>query len=127
AAKWLPQDIADAAAWHGRIYYMIFLAAMIWALARGAARGGVELLWVAAAATALIPLASLPAPAGLGWSHGGADMLVDGVALAGVLSLAAMARAAGRRAADGPRDSVWSHGRRRSQDRGTSRADPKTA
>lgn len=108
AAKWLPQELADAASWHSRIYYSVFVFAVIWSLARGAGRAGAELLWMAAAATALIPLASLMAVAGIGWSHGGSDRLVEGVAIVGAIGFALMARAAGRRATDGPRDSVWS-------------------
>lgn len=108
AAKWLPEGLADAAAWHSRIYYLVFVFAVIWALGRGAARSGIELLWFAAAATALIPLASLAAMAGVGWSHGGVDRLIDGVAIIGVVALALMAGAARRRTLSGPRDSVWS-------------------
>lgn len=108
AAKWLPEGLTDAATWHSRIYYLVFVLAVIWALVRGAARSGMELLWVAATATALIPLASLAALAGVGWNHGGADRLIDGVAIIGAVALVLMAGPARRRALDGPRDSVWS-------------------
>lgn len=108
AAKWLPEGLADAAAWHGRIYYAIFVLMVVWALWRGAARSGAELLWVAAIATALIPLTSLMTVAGIGWSHGGTDHLVDIVGLAGAIGFALMARAARRRSIAEPRDSVWS-------------------
>src|SRR3546814_6019348 len=67
AAKWLPEGLADAAAWHSRIYYSVFVLAVIWSLVRGAARSGMELLWVATAATVMIPLASLAAMVGVGW------------------------------------------------------------
>lgn len=112
AAKWLPAGLADAASWHSRIYYSVFVLAVTWSLARGAARAGAELLWVAAAATALIPLTSLMTVAGIGWSHGGTDHLVDGVAIVGAIGFALMARAAWRRAVVGPRDSVWSQASR---------------
>lgn len=108
AAKWLPEGLADAASWHSRIYYAVFVFAVLWALTRSAARAGSELLWMAAAATAVIPLSSLMTIAGVGWSHGGTDHLVDGVALIVAIALALIARAAGRRAVGGPRDSVWS-------------------
>lgn len=108
AAKWLPQDIGDVAAWHSRLYYLVFVAAVIWALIRGASRSGVELLWTAAAASALIPLASLTALADIGWNHGGSGYLIDGVALFGAWGFALMARAANRRGLEGPRDSIWS-------------------
>lgn len=110
AAKWLPAGLVDSASWHSRIYYSVFVLAVVWSLARGAARAGMELLWAAAAATALIPLTSVMAVAGIAWSHGGMDHLIDGVAVVGVIGLALMARAAGRRAVAGPRDSVWSRG-----------------
>lgn len=108
ASKWLPAALSDLAVWHSRIYYALFLLAVVWALARGAARSGVELLWAAAFATALIPVTSLSASLGGGWNHGGATILVDVVAAAGAIAFAMMARAARRRALGGPRDSVWS-------------------
>src|SRR3546814_20023421 len=82
--------------------------AVIWSLVRGAARSGMELLWVATAATVMIPLASLAAMVGVGWSHAGTDRLIDGVAIIGAVAFAAMARATRRRAFGGPRDRVWS-------------------
>src|SRR3546814_9892162 len=66
AAKWLPEGLADAAAWHSRIYYSVFVLAVIWSLVRGAARSGMALLWVAAAATVMIPLASFAAMVAIG-------------------------------------------------------------
>lgn len=108
AAKWLPPGLDDLASWHSRIYYAVFALAVAWALIRGAARSGSELLWAAAAATALIPIASLTAAAGNGWNHGGTTLLVDIVAVVGTIAFAWMARAAYRRALSGPRDSVWS-------------------
>lgn len=110
ASKWLPLGLEDMAAWHSRIYYGVFLAVVAWAFARGAARGGHELLRVAALATALIPAATCLAwvSPGWGWSHGDTTLLVDMVAAAGALALFLMARAAKRRAIDGPRDSIWS-------------------
>jgi uncharacterized iron-regulated membrane protein len=111
AAKWLPRDLADSAAWHAGIYYAVFLAAVAWAFARGAARAGGELLWACAATTALIPLTSLTAGAVGGWNHGAGGWLVDATALVGALAFAVMARAAHLRAANGPMDSVWSSNR----------------
>jgi uncharacterized iron-regulated membrane protein len=109
AAKWLPAELADLGAWHSRIYYLVFVAAVGWALVRGAARGGAELAWCAAAATAVVPLTTLLSVAsGSGWSHDGASRLVDLVAAIGAIGLAFVARASRRRARQGPRDSVWS-------------------
>lgn len=112
AAKWLPADMADLAAWHGRIYYLAFVAAIGWALARGAGRSGADLLWAAAGATAAIPLTTILSTAfAAGWSHHGASRLVDVIATAGAVGFAIMARATRRRAIAGPRDSVWSTAR----------------
>ena len=110
AAKWLPFDEDDLAAWHSRIYHLVFVAAVIWALVRGAARSGSELLWLAAAATAAIPLTTLLSPVlAQGWSHAGASQLVDLVAILGACGFVMMARAARRRSVAGPRDSVWAN------------------
>lgn len=108
AAKWLPQGVVDVAAWRSRIYYAAFLLAVLWALTRGAARSGAELLWAAAMTTALIPFSSFMSVTHIGWSHGGADHLVDMVALAGAIGFACLARAARRRSIAGPHDSIWS-------------------
>ncbi|MGO1303884.1 PepSY-associated TM helix domain-containing protein [Sphingomonas parapaucimobilis] len=108
AAKWLPADRGDLAAWHSGIYYFVFVAAVGWALLRGAGRSGSELLWAAGGATAAIPLTTILSPAlAHGWSHPGASRLVDLVAILGAAGFATMAKAARRRAVAGPRDSVW--------------------
>ena len=108
AAKWLPADMAGLAAWHGRIYYCVFLAAIGWALTRGAARSGAELLWAAAGATAAIPLTTvLSAALAGGWSHPDASRLVDAIAVFAAIGFAVMARRSRRRSLEGPRDSVW--------------------
>lgn len=108
AAKWLPAGLPDLAAWHSRIYYAVFLLAVVWALLRGAARSGAELLWAAAVATALIPLTSLAATGFGAWNHGGETLLVDCVATIGVVAFMWMGRAARHRARHGSRDSIWS-------------------
>ena len=108
AAKWLPVELDNLAAWHSRIYYGVFLLSVAWALFRGAARSGVELLWAAAIATLLIPIASLSAAGAGRWIHGGSTLFIDVVAIIGAISFAIMARAVRRRAVNGPRDSVWS-------------------
>ncbi|WP_375286591.1 PepSY-associated TM helix domain-containing protein [Sphingomonas sp.] len=109
AAKWLPADLAELGAWHSRIYYVIFLGAVAWAFLRGAARSGTDLLWFAAAATAVIPLTTaVSVTVDAGGGYDGPSRLVDVVAAGGAFSLAMIARAAGRRARAGPRDSIWS-------------------
>lgn len=108
AAKWLPGRVENLALAHSLIYYAVFLAAVGWAFARGAARAGPELLHLSAVATALVPLSSLAGAAGLGaWSRADDGLLVDLVALAGAAIFLVMGRIAARRARTGPRDSVW--------------------
>src|SRR5690606_30847943 len=89
---------------HSAIYYAVFLAFTGWALLRGSARAGVELLPAAAAATALVPFASL-AFAG---SHPAVVPVVDITATAIAAALLWSWRHARRRSLNGPRDSVWS-------------------
>lgn len=112
ASKWLHGQVADLAAWHRGLYYLMFFAALAWAFVRGGARAGVGLLWLASALTLAIPLTSLLAwllPALGLWTHTSmATLGVDVTALFGALALAAMARAAHRRVHGGAQDSVWS-------------------
>jgi uncharacterized iron-regulated membrane protein len=110
AAKWLPAVTTDVEAWHWRIYYGAFLAAIGWAFWRGAARGAIELLIGCAMTTLLIPLSSLAGLVAIAgaWSHGtGESLLVDLVALAGASAFLAMAFRTARRGRDGRRDSIW--------------------
>lgn len=111
AAKWLHGQVDDLAAWHRYVYYAVFLGSVAWAFVRGAARAAVDLLWLATACTAAIPLTTLlawAAPALGLWAHGGPALGVDGVALVASLGFAWMARATARRVRHGPADSVWS-------------------
>ncbi|HEV7660900.1 MAG TPA: PepSY-associated TM helix domain-containing protein [Allosphingosinicella sp.] len=115
AAKWLHGHVADLASWHVGLYYGVFLPALAWAFARGAARSVVGLIAAAAFATALIPLASLAAafvPALGLWNHGGATLGVDLIAAAGALALGWAALRTRRGLASIPRDSLWFAGRR---------------
>ncbi|WP_306591298.1 PepSY domain-containing protein [Geothrix sp. 21YS21S-4] len=94
------------------IYYSVFFASLAWAFLRGAARASVDLLWVAAAFTLLIPVTTLLAwlfPALGLWAHASAPALgVDLTALAGSLCFAWMARVTSKRVQSGPADSIWS-------------------
>ncbi len=112
AGKWLHGHVANLNAWHQYLYYAAFFAAIAWAFVAKAARASIHLLWLAALSTLAIPLTTLLAwlAPGLGlWAHGsGASLGVDLMALAGALGFAWMARAAARRANNGPPDSVWS-------------------
>lgn len=110
ATKWLPARVGDIAAWHEGIYYSVFVSAIAWACLRGTARSAYELLWLAALATALVPLGSVAGLSGFGgtWNHGGAGPAVDLTAVAAVPLLLWAAARTRRRARHGTRDSVWS-------------------
>lgn len=113
ATKWLPARVDDVAAWHEGIYYAVFVAAVAWAFLRGTARGACELLWLAAFATALVPLGSLAGAWNIGgtWNHPGMGYVVDLTALAAVPVLLWAAARTRRRALQGHQDSVWSAAR----------------
>jgi len=101
AAK--PLGIAATETIHSLIYYGAFLAIVGWALLRGAARAGVELLYVAAASMFAVPLATLlSAP-----HHPATVLFVDATAVVAAVILLWAARASRRRSTAGPRDSVW--------------------
>ncbi|KAA5604322.1 PepSY domain-containing protein [Roseospira marina] len=116
AGKWLHGVVGDLTLWHQIVYYAAFFGCIGWAFWRGAARAGVDLLWLAAAITAAIPATTALAvlvegvgvPSGL-WAHmNPAALGVDATALVGALAFAAMARGTRRRVRSGPTDSVWS-------------------
>lgn len=109
--KWLNGRVADVDAWHNGVYYAVFLASVIWSFGRGAGAAGVELLWLAALSTAVIPLTTLTSwalPAfGMRTSASMAALGVDLVALCAALCFVWMARATAHRFKYGPVDSVW--------------------
>ncbi|MCW5620278.1 MAG: PepSY domain-containing protein [Burkholderiales bacterium] len=112
AAKWLHGHVADLNAWHRYVYYAVFLGAVAWAFARGAAHASVELLRLSAALTLAIPLTTLAAwlfpSLGL-WAHTSSAALgVDITAFAGAVGFTLMAHATALRVRHGPADSVWS-------------------
>lgn len=107
AAKILPPLTGGSAPWHSAIYYAVFLSAVFWALWRGGARAGGELLIAAAMAFLLIPAASLAAASGPGWNHGGSTLAVDGAAIVAAAAALLAARRARQRARETPCDSVW--------------------
>lgn len=105
ASRWLPGLTDDPAAWHSYLFYAVLLGAIGWAGLRGAAKGSVELLWLAVLATLLIPLSSILVPE----AHpGGAAWAVDAVAVVGAFSLGLAAIATRKRVRSGSQDSVWS-------------------
>jgi len=110
AAKLLPLWTEQLKAWHIGIYYAVFFLATAWAFIRGAAKSSVELLYVSAVATLLIPLVSLLSAVvpGVGWNHGGSGYLIDLVAVAGALCCVVLARKTSARIHRGaPQDSIW--------------------
>ena len=108
AAKLLPAFGAQTAVAHSLIYYGAFLASIATAFLRGAAHGAVTLLGVAALACFAIPAASLISPLMQdGWNHGGATLMVDGVAILAGLAFLAMMQRTRRRIATAPHDSIW--------------------
>jgi uncharacterized iron-regulated membrane protein len=119
AGKLLANRVSDLHAWHIGLYYTTFVAAIGWAMLRGAARASVELLALATLVTAAIPVASaigwLAPSSGL-WFSADADSLgVDLGAVVGALCFAWMGRKTYQRSASSRVDSVWSrHARHRS-------------
>lgn len=115
AGKWLntlagTSALSNVYGWHWGLYYGVFLASCAYAFWRGAPKAAVELLWLCAVSTALIPattlLAALVPSTGL-WVR--FDQLgVELVALAGAAGFAWMAVATSRRTRLGAEDSVWS-------------------
>lgn len=110
--RWLPGAVADPVAWWWGIYYAAFLACVAWAFWRGAARAGAELLYAAAVATAAIPLGALGPWAAQTGNLGAASLADEAAVAATAFAMAAgmvmLAKAAARRADNGPHDSVWS-------------------
>jgi uncharacterized iron-regulated membrane protein len=95
--------------------FLVWGGCALWAALRAPSKAAVELLWAAAAVTALIPVVH-GAMSGLWlWSSAARGywplFWVDGVALAMALGFAAMARATRRRAVYGDPNSVWAHAR----------------
>jgi uncharacterized iron-regulated membrane protein len=106
AAKWLPQS-NDAYLWHSWLYYGVFVSSAAWAVMRGAGRSAIELLWLCAMTTALIPLSSLIGwVSGATWNHPDSTGLVDAVAVIATMSFGAMALATRTRLRDA-RVGVW--------------------
>lgn len=94
---------------HTLIYYAIFIGAILWTLVRGSAKGAVELLYISAVTTALIPLTSLLAliiPS-FGWNHFDSTIMVDVIAIAAVICLLILARKTQQRIASAPYNSIW--------------------
>lgn len=109
SSKWLPGHVADPNAWTRALYYAVFFASIAWSFARGGSRALVDMLRVAAVATFAIPATSLGGalvPSLGPWMRHDA-IGVDLTALVLGLVFLRIARAARKRAHDGPRDSVW--------------------
>nr|WP_246586775.1 PepSY-associated TM helix domain-containing protein [Stakelama flava] len=83
------------------LYYLVFIGITAWALMRGAAKSGGELLLVTAAAIATVSLSDLCA-------GGEPAYLLNLTALSLAAGILILRSHAVRRSARGPRDSVWS-------------------
>ncbi|MEJ0003995.1 MAG: PepSY-associated TM helix domain-containing protein [Pararobbsia sp.] len=118
AGKLLSGRIDDMPSWHASIYYIVFLGSIGWAFLRGAPRAALELLLLAVAASAAIPLSSLAGwlwPSTGLWAGGSTGSLaVDCVAAIGSACFAWMWRATARRVTAGRADSVWFDARQKS-------------
>lgn len=105
AAVWLPPG------WIASSYFVVFFAAVIWALLRAPARAAHELLWLSALLTAGIPVA--------GWMGSGEHLvmalwqghwnrfLIDATAIVMAVVFWRLAVATLRRGRDGEVNSVW--------------------
>ena len=108
AAKLLPAFGGQTTGAHSLIYYGAFLAAIATAFLLGAARGAVALLAGAAVACFTIPAVSVISPLVWdGWNHGGATLMVDGIAILACLAFLAMMQRTRRRITEAPYDSIW--------------------
>jgi uncharacterized iron-regulated membrane protein len=111
ANKLLPEGLPARAEWELRVYYLLFVGSVVWALLRPPPRAAVELLTVTAVLTAVIAPSNwlitgdLPWTAALqgNWSVAAIDL----TALAGAVAFALLARATRRRARHGDPNSVW--------------------
>lgn len=104
AAQLLPQGLHAAC-------FASWILCILWAAWRSPARGARDLLWLAAAATALVPVAHGLATGAWPWrsvaAGQGALAVIDLGALALAAGFALLARATARRARDGEANSVW--------------------
>ncbi|MBD8642732.1 MULTISPECIES: PepSY-associated TM helix domain-containing protein [unclassified Stenotrophomonas] len=93
------------------VCFLAWGACALWAALRRPAQAARELLWAAAVATALVPLAHGALSGWWWWTSAGhghwALFWVDAVALAMAAGFAVLARATARRARDGDPNSVW--------------------
>ena len=91
--------------------FLTWGACALWAALRAPSRAVRELLWAAAAVTALVPFAHGAASGWWAWRSAAAGLWslfwVDAIALAMAAGFAALATASGRRARHGDPNSVW--------------------
>lgn len=97
--------------WIARSYFIVFFAAVTWALLRPPARAGHELLWLCALLTATVPLAGWIGSGehlfAAAWHGHWARLLTDTTALAMALAFWRMALATLRRSRSGDPNSLW--------------------
>ncbi|MGN0921095.1 MAG: PepSY-associated TM helix domain-containing protein [Cellvibrio sp.] len=111
AGKWLQSVGDDPNVWYYWTYYSVFFACIAWTFWRGAARAVVELLYLCAITTALIPITGLIAlvfkqsPL---WLHTSSDLLlVEFTALVSTAIFIFMAKRTKQHLKTVPTDSVW--------------------
>lgn len=111
AGKWLATANLNLQNLYMTVYYSVFVAAVIWAFMRGAARAAVDLLRLAAAATLAIPLSGMLALLWPGlpvWLHRAPQLLlIDAAALVFGLIFAWMAQRAARHFRANGQDTIW--------------------
>lgn len=109
--KWLYLHVSNINHYYYSLYYSVFIGAVCWAFWRGAARSGIELLYLTAFAALAIPATSIIAWLGIFpiWSSQSISTLgVDITALVTACIMLLLAKKSKQRALNGAPDSVWS-------------------
>ncbi|XPF93345.1 PepSY-associated TM helix domain-containing protein [Colwellia sp. RE-S-Sl-9] len=109
--KWLYLHVNNINHYYYGLYYSFFISAVCWAFIRGAARAGIELLYLTAIAAFAIPITSIIAWFDLLpiWSSlSNSTLGVDITALITGIVLLVLTKKAKLRAINGEPDSVWS-------------------
>lgn len=111
AAQLLPRSNVELSGGERWVCFATWAACVLWAAWRAPIHAARELLWLAAALTAALPIAHGLATGGWPWHSLASGQLAVFAVDVGALALAAvfstLAHAAGRRARDGEGNSVW--------------------
>lgn len=112
ATKWFASNATNLSSLHQLTYYSVFFVSIAWAFIRGPGKASIDLLWLAALTTFLIPITSLLAwlVPDLGmWNHGSTPTIsVDIVAFIGGACYLYLALKIKDRVYNSSYDSVWS-------------------